>query len=174
MISTVCITATAKRYRPDGESSVARRHEDHLFAVDLVDGGFRRDDHLARTAGIDCGAGEHPGFQDVVGIGNFDSRANGARGPIDFITDIGDAAGEIAVRIGLDRDLRKVARAQTREIVLKDIGDHPDPLEIDYRQAVRDRLDRPSAPILKSRLTSVPAIGETNGNSDKGWPLAVH
>src|SRR6185437_5288953 len=77
---------------------------------------------------------EHSGFQDVVWIGDFDSRPNGARTPINFVADIGDMAGKGTVRIGVDRNLRQIASPKTGEVVLKDISYHPYAFEIDYRE----------------------------------------
>src|SRR5580704_7180254 len=68
----------------------------------------------------------------MVRVGNFYARTNRAGGQIDFIAYIGDAAVEFAVRIGFDCDLGAITQAQSRQIVLKDIGDDPHPPEIDY------------------------------------------
>ena len=95
----------------------------------------------------------------MVRIGYVDSCPHSTRSTINFVADIGDAARKGTVRVSVD-GTGLVAGRETGEIALEDISDDPDAGEIDHCNWSRSSRSSIS-PIVRSRLTSVPSMGET-------------
>ena len=109
------------------ELSVTLRHEDHFFAIQILEGIFRDRYHrrcIVRQCQFDCG--EHLRLQLPTGIGNLDPCLDRAGRFVHQVGEIGDAAFQFQVGESADNNDRCLPSAHLCQILLVDIHQHPD------------------------------------------------
>jgi hypothetical protein len=100
------------------------QHDLARAAVD--DGRHRHGDHraLGRDGHLDLR--EHGRLEQQAGVGQFHPDRHGARLRLERRIDVGHLALEQLVGVGIDPDLRCGTGLDQPDILLEDIGDHPD------------------------------------------------
>ena len=115
------------------EFSFIFRDEDHLFAIQILQGIFGNRQHrrrISRQRQFD--SGEHLRLQLPPRIGNLDPRLDRAGGLINQVGDIGDAPFQLQVGKGADGDDGRLPLAHLGQILFVDVHHHPDRGEIGH------------------------------------------
>ena len=133
---------TPPRTDDAAELAFAGRHVDPVAIVQMQDGaggylGVGLDGFAVNGRG-----GEHANTHEGVGIVDLNADFGGADLRIEDGADVADDAGENAVGIGGEADVRLLAEMHGGEIVLVDIADDPDVGEIGDGEGVGGTASR--------------------------------
>lgn len=120
---------------------LAALHEDDRLVAQVNDGGARnREPGLAVR--FHRQRRPHLRLEQVVLVRKHAADLGGARGRVEGARDPVDAAGKGTVGIGRDAQLRGAAHLQPREIVLVDVGEHPDLVDVADGEELRGAAGR--------------------------------
>jgi hypothetical protein len=110
---------------PRLEAPFAVRDEDDLAGAAVDDSRIRHGHDLSLASYRHLYLGKHRGLQELARIGQFDPNRHRPRFGIEGRINIGHAALEDLVRVGIDAHLRHGPRTHLTDVLFEHVGDNP-------------------------------------------------